>query len=63
MGVFAPLVGVVGALQAAEALRVIAGVGTPLVGRLMLHDALRGDWNTIRYARQADCPVCGSAHG
>jgi hypothetical protein len=33
------------------------------VGRLVLHDALRGEWNTIRIARQPDCPVCGSAHG
>jgi molybdopterin/thiamine biosynthesis adenylyltransferase len=62
MGVFAPLVGIIGAMQAAEALRLIAGVGTPLVGRLVLHDALRGEWNTIRYARQADCMVCGTAH-
>jgi molybdopterin/thiamine biosynthesis adenylyltransferase len=62
MGVFAPLVGIVGAMQAAEALKVIAHVGTALVGRLVLHDALRGEWNTIRIARQPDCPVCGSAH-
>ncbi|WP_158905211.1 molybdopterin-synthase adenylyltransferase MoeB [Burkholderia sp. L27(2015)] len=62
MGVFAPLVGIVGAMQAAEALKVIAHVGTALVGRLVLYDALRGEWNTIRVARQPDCPVCGSAH-
>jgi len=62
MGVFAPLVGIVGAMQAAEALKVVANVGTALVGRLVLHDALRGEWNTIRVARQPDCPVCGSAH-
>jgi len=62
MGVFAPLVGIVGAMQAAEALKVIANIGTALVGRLVLHDVLRGEWNTIRIARQPDCPVCGSAH-
>jgi len=62
MGVFAPLVGIIGAMQAAEALKLIANVGQTLAGRLMLYDALRGEWNTMRIARQADCPVCGSAH-
>ena len=62
MGVFAPTVGIIGAMQAAEALRVIAGIGTPLVGRLMMLDSLRMEWNTMRVARQPDCPVCGHAH-
>jgi len=62
MGVFAPLVGIVGAMQAAEALKLIAGIGQTLAGRLMLHDALRAEWNTMRVARQADCPICGSSH-
>jgi molybdopterin/thiamine biosynthesis adenylyltransferase len=62
MGVFAPTVGIIGAMQAAEALRVIAGIGTPLVGRLMMLDSLRMEWNTMRIARQPDCPVCGEAH-
>ncbi len=62
MGVFAPLVGIVGAMQAAEALKLIADVGQTLAGRLMLHDALRAEWNTLRIARQADCPVCGARH-
>ena len=56
------LVGIVGAMQAAEALKLLAGVGQTLAGRLMLYDALRGEWNTLRVARQADCPVCGSRH-
>jgi len=51
-----------GAMQAAEALRVIAGIGTTLVGRLMMLDSLRMEWNTMRIARQPDCPVCGHAH-
>ncbi|MEX3930507.1 ThiF family adenylyltransferase [Paraburkholderia phymatum] len=59
MGVFAPTVGIIGAMQAAEALRVIAGVGEPLVGRLMMLDSLRMEWNTMRIARQRDCTVCG----
>ena len=62
MGVFAPTVGIIGAMQAAEALRVIAGIGTSLVGRLMMLDSLRMEWNTMRIARQPDCPVCGEAH-
>jgi len=49
-------------MQAAEALKLLAGVGQTLAGRLMLYDALRGEWNTLRVARQADCPVCGSRH-
>lgn len=59
MGVFAPTVGIIGAMQAAEALRLIAGVGETLVGRLMMLDSLRMEWTTMKVARQADCPVCG----
>ncbi|WP_322103667.1 molybdopterin-synthase adenylyltransferase MoeB [Paraburkholderia sp. J41] len=62
MGVFAPTVGIIGAMQAAEALRVIGGIGEPLVGRLMMLDSLRMEWNTMRIARQPDCPVCGERH-
>ena len=60
--VFAPLVGVIGAMQAAEALKVIAGVGQALTGRLLMHDALRAEWNSMRVARQTDCLVCGTRH-
>ncbi|QGZ60456.1 HesA/MoeB/ThiF family protein [Paraburkholderia acidisoli] len=62
MGVFAPTVGIIGAMQAAEALRVIGGIGETLVGRLMMLDSLRMEWNTMRVARQPDCPVCGERH-
>jgi molybdopterin/thiamine biosynthesis adenylyltransferase len=58
MGVFAPTVGIVGAMQAAEALRVVAGIGETLVGRLMMLDSLRMEWTTMNIARQPDCPVC-----
>lgn len=61
MGVFAPAVGIIGTMQAAEALRMIAGIGRTLVGRLLRFDALTMDWQTMRIARQTDCPVCGSA--
>lgn len=63
MGVFAPLVGIIGAMQAAEALRVIAGIGEPLVGRLLMLDALRMQWRTMRIARQEGCAVCGQRIG
>ncbi len=62
MGVFAPLVGVVGAMQAAEALKLLMGIGESLAGRLLLLDGLRMEWTSIRIARNADCPVCGQAH-
>ncbi|KND60866.1 Sulfur carrier protein adenylyltransferase ThiF [Candidatus Burkholderia verschuerenii] len=60
MGVFAPTVGIIGAMQAAEALRVIGGFGETLAGRLMMLDSLRMEWNTMKIARQPDCPVCGA---
>ena len=62
MGVFAPLVGIIGATQAAEALKLLAGVGTSLAGRLQMLDARRMRWDEIRIPRQPACPVCGAAH-
>ena len=58
MGVFAPLVGIVGATQAAEALKLIAGVGESLAGRLLLLDALAMQWREMRVPRDPECPVC-----
>ena len=58
MGVFAPLVGIVGATQAAEALKLIAGVGATLAGRLLLLDALAMQWREVRVPRDVECPVC-----
>ena len=59
MGVFAPVTGIVGTTQAAEALKVLAGVGEPLVGRLMILDALAMEWRTIRLKKDPGCKVCG----
>ena len=59
MGVFAPLVGVVGAMQAAEALKLISGAGPSLAGRLLMLDGRRMEWNTLHAARNPGCPVCG----
>jgi molybdopterin/thiamine biosynthesis adenylyltransferase len=61
MGVFAPLVGIVGSLQAAEALKLIVGIGSSLAGRLQMLEARTMEWTEIRLARQANCPVCAAA--
>ncbi|MBP6900724.1 MAG: molybdopterin-synthase adenylyltransferase MoeB [Burkholderiaceae bacterium] len=58
MGVFAPLVGIIGSMQAAEALKLLAGVGSSLAGRLQMLDARSMEWTEIRLPRQAACPVC-----
>ena len=60
MGVFAPLVGVVGAMQAGEALKLLAGAGTSLAGRLLLFDALAASWREMRVPRDPACTVCAS---
>lgn len=63
MGVFAPLVGIIGTLQAAEALKLLCGIGKPLTGRLMMLDARHMEWQEVRIARAPHCPVCGVAAG
>jgi len=62
MGVFAPLVGIVGATQAAEALKLLAPTGRSLAGRLLLLDALAMEWREVSFAKDPDCPVCGKGH-
>ncbi|WP_374327049.1 ThiF family adenylyltransferase [Azonexus sp.] len=61
MGVFAPLTGIVGTMQAAEALKLVAGIGESLNGRLLLLDALNMEWRKVKFRRDPDCAVCGSA--
>jgi len=58
-GVFSPLVGVIGAMQALEALKFLARVGDSLVGKLLLWDGLRAEARTLRVPRDPDCGVCG----
>jgi molybdopterin-synthase adenylyltransferase len=58
MGVFAPLVGIVGAMQAAEALKLLLGIGGTTAGRYRMFDALSMEWSEMRLPRQTDCPVC-----
>ena len=60
MGVFAPLVGIIGAMQAAEALKLVAGIGVSLAGRLLLFDGRHAEWTSIGVARDAACAVCGT---
>jgi molybdopterin/thiamine biosynthesis adenylyltransferase len=59
MGVFAPLVGIIGTFQALEAIKLAAGVGESLAGRLLLFDALASRWHEVRLARDPQCRVCG----
>jgi adenylyltransferase/sulfurtransferase len=58
-GVFAPLTGIVGSLQASEALKLLARVGEPLTGKLLLTDALTQTWRTVKFKKDPACPVCG----
>ena len=62
MGVFSPLVGIIGAMQAAQALQVLVGFGQPLVGRMLLWNALNTEINEIRITRNPECIVCGKSH-
>lgn len=60
-GVFSPLVGIIGAMQAAEALKLICGAGKTLNGRLLLLDALDMQWRSIHLKRDPGCKTCGAA--
>ena len=62
MGVFSPIVGIIGAVQAAEALKLLSGAGTPLAGRLLMLDGRPMAWSEIRMARDPACAVCGKQH-
>jgi molybdopterin-synthase adenylyltransferase len=62
MGVFAPLVGIIGSMQAAEALKLLCGIGSTLTGRLQMLDGRNMEWNEVRVPRNAECAVCGTSH-
>lgn len=59
-GVFAPLVGIIGSVQAAEALKILMGIGTSLSSRLVLFNALDAEWREVRIQRDPGCPVCAN---
>jgi molybdopterin-synthase adenylyltransferase len=61
MGVFAPLVGIIGTMQAAEALKLLSGMGSELMGRLLMLDGRAMAFTDIRMGRHPGCPVCGPA--
>jgi molybdopterin-synthase adenylyltransferase len=60
MGVFAPLVGIIGSMQAAEALKILSGVGSSLAGRLQMLDGRAMEWNEVRVPRHLACSVCSA---
>jgi molybdopterin-synthase adenylyltransferase len=60
MGVFAPLTGIIGTAQAAETIRLLVSDDSPLIGQLVLFDAMGMDWQKIRVPRDPACPVCGT---
>lgn len=60
MGVFAPLTGIIGTMQAAEALKLVSGIGETLTGRLLLLDALGMEWRNIRFGKDSACAICGT---
>jgi molybdopterin-synthase adenylyltransferase len=61
-GVLAPLVGIIGSVQATEAIKILTGLGTPLFGRLLLLDAARMEWREVRLRQDPACPVCAGDH-
>ena len=62
MGVLAPLVGVIGTMQAMETVKLITGMGSRLTGRLQMLDGRGMEWHEVRLQRNASCPVCGDEH-
>jgi molybdopterin/thiamine biosynthesis adenylyltransferase len=61
MGVFAPMVGIIGAMQAAEALKLLSGAGPSLAGRMQMLDGRTMEWNEMKVPRNPLCPVCSAA--
>lgn len=58
-GVLAPVVGIIGAVQATETIKILLGIGATLGGRLLLFDALSMEWRTLRLRKDTQCPICG----
>ncbi len=63
LGVLAPMVGIIGSMQAAEALKLLAGAGRSLAGRLLMLDGLSMEWSTMRVPRNPRCAVCAARGG
>ncbi|UTV26520.1 molybdopterin-synthase adenylyltransferase MoeB [Photobacterium atrarenae] len=58
-GIMSPVVGIVGAVQAMEAIKVVAGMGQPLSGKILMLDAMTMSWREMKLSKQPSCPVCG----
>jgi len=58
-GVLGVLAGVIGNLQVVEVLKLILGIGKPLVGKLLIYDALSTEFRNLRLRRDVNCPICG----
>ncbi len=58
-GILAPVVGIIGSIQATEALKILGGFGDPLYGRLLLLDAMTMEWRSVRLPADPNCPICG----
>ncbi len=58
-GVISPITGIIGCIQALEAIKLICAIGQPLVGRLLLLDGLSMEWNSMRFKKNPSCPSCG----
>ena len=60
-GVLAPVVGVIGTMQALQAMMILTGLGETLVGKLLLFDAAAMEWNQVKLPKSPACPICSSA--
>ncbi|MGF1760040.1 molybdopterin-synthase adenylyltransferase MoeB [Photobacterium sagamiensis] len=58
-GIMSPVVGIIGAVQAMEAIKVVANMGTPLTGKILMLDAMSMSWREMKLTKQPTCPVCG----
>ena len=61
-GVMAPVVGIIGAIQAMEAIKIISGYGSPPIGKLMILDALKMSWRELKLPKNPSCSVCSSSN-
>ncbi|MGD8577632.1 MAG: ThiF family adenylyltransferase, partial [Thiohalophilus sp.] len=59
-GVLAPVVGIIGSIQATEAIKILLNIGSTLDGKLLLLDALHMEWRTMTLKQDSECPVCGA---
>jgi len=62
-GILSPLTGVIGSLQAIEAVKLLLGIGSALTGRLLLFDAMKMQWREVALRKNPQCPVCGQGAG